>query len=199
MTSFYLFLNASNKLIYGQLGRLPDDGGGPRCPRRQEEPPSDPVGRWGAKGGGEVEVGQDLHPQGVAGSREGFPCLEGALGARIRGSMPGVSPAQLAQETCPALRPGPMPSRGPLYYIGSGGIGGRLEENRRGRRDEGALQDGGTGKSQRECALPTWAGKPAGLPGWVPCPPRTEARLDPFCCIQPKPHPAHGPFQPCAS
>ena len=34
-----------------QLGHLPDAGGGPQCPRRWEEPPSNWVGR-GGKGGG---------------------------------------------------------------------------------------------------------------------------------------------------
>lgn len=42
-----------------QLGRLPNAGGGPRHPRRWEEPPSNRVGRWGIEGWGEVEAGQD--------------------------------------------------------------------------------------------------------------------------------------------
>ena len=33
-----------------QLGRLPDAGGGPRCPRRWEEHPSDQVGCGGHEG-----------------------------------------------------------------------------------------------------------------------------------------------------
>ena len=42
-----------------QLGCLPNTGGGPRCPRRWEELPSDWVGRWGIEGWEEVEARQD--------------------------------------------------------------------------------------------------------------------------------------------
>ena len=43
-----------------QLGHLLDAGGGPRCPRRWEEPPSNQVG-GGTEVGGEVEARQDRH------------------------------------------------------------------------------------------------------------------------------------------
>ena len=45
--------------ISPQLGHLPAAGGGPWCPRTWEEPLSEPVGRGGTEGGGEVEVRQD--------------------------------------------------------------------------------------------------------------------------------------------
>ena len=45
-----------------QLGHLQDTGGGPQCPRRQEEPPSETVGCGGTEGGGEVEARQDQRP-----------------------------------------------------------------------------------------------------------------------------------------
>ena len=45
-----------------QLGSLPDAGGGPRCPRRWEEPSSKLVGHGGTEKGGEVEARQDWRP-----------------------------------------------------------------------------------------------------------------------------------------
>ena len=44
------------------IGHLPDTVGGPHCPKKWEEPPSDQVGRGGSEGGGEVEAGQDWCP-----------------------------------------------------------------------------------------------------------------------------------------
>ena len=48
--------------ISPQLGHLQDAGRGPRCPKRWEESPSEPVGLGVTEGRGEVEAGQDWHP-----------------------------------------------------------------------------------------------------------------------------------------
>ena len=93
-----------------QLGCLPDAGGGPRFPRRQEEPLTKLVGHRETEGEGEVEAWQDQRPWGVAERGEECQCLEGPLGARIRGracqafSLPN-QPGKSAQLSGWVLRP----------------------------------------------------------------------------------------------
>ena len=101
-------------------------------------------------------------------------------------------------EACWAPRPGPRLPKPPLGHVGPGVVGGRLGENRRGRRRDPPVPE----EQERHGGhLPPLLEprKPAGPPGWVPCPPRPEARLGPLCCVEPKthPHPMQGLFQPC--
>ena len=57
---------------------------------------------------------------------EGFPCLEGPSGARIKGEQAQRFPCPLGRRS----RPGPSPQRSPLGRVGPGDVGGRPGENR---------------------------------------------------------------------
>ena len=120
------------------MGDLNAQGDGrPQRPRRWEEPQSKLVGcvvtEWGRRNGGQT----GLAPlRGVAERGEGFPCLEGRSGARIVECVPSVSPAQLAGDVCGLSGRVLRPQRPPPGRTGLGGMGGRLGENRRGRREE---------------------------------------------------------------
>ena len=115
-------------------------------------------------------------PRGVAERGEGFPCLEGPSGARIRGvrpafplpNQPGKSAWLSGQVLCP--------QRPPLGHVGPGGIGGRPGENRRGRQ-EGPSRTGGVGEERRLLALPTQAREACWAP--TPCPPPLLGRIGP--------------------
>ena len=99
--------------ISPQLGHLPDAGGGPRCPRRWEEPASKLAGHGGTEGRGEVEAGQDWHLWGVAGSGGCSYTWRDPHGLRSEGvwqrfPMPN-QPGKFAQLSGQVLRPQRMP------------------------------------------------------------------------------------------
>ena len=80
---------------------------------------------------------------------------------------PGKSAQLSGQVLCP--------QRSPLGWVGPGGIGGRLGENKRGRR-EGSSRTGGAGKEQRAFAPATWAQGACWATGWGPLPSETRGR-----------------------
>ena len=175
--------------ISPQLGCLPDAGGGPRCPRRQEEPPSDWVGCGGTEWGGEVEAWQDQCHWGVGlgwgrgshawrdpqGLRSGGACLAFPLP-----NQPG-KPSWLSGQVLCTQRPTPG-------HTGPGGIGRRPGENRRGRW-EGPSRTRGAGEERRAFAPPTRAGEACWAPRPGPLPSETRGSLGPFCWVEPKPSP----------
>ena len=131
-------------------------------------------------------------------------------GLRSQGSGSNVSLTQSAREGCPNLCRILNPQRSPPGWVGPGGIGGRLGENRRGRREEPS-RTRGAGKEQRVFASPTWALEACWAPRWAPPPSETRGgrhtwgpsvllslRLTPT-----PPKPPHTPpphlFEPCGS
>ena len=95
--------------------------------------------------------------------------MEGPSGAQIGGNVPRVSPAQSAGEVCPALGPCPMHSESPSGLRWS--WGNRMEAGGR-TREAGGRGPPGPKEQERHrghllCLLEP--GKPARLPGGVPC------------------------------
>ena len=183
--------------ISPQLGHVPATGGGLWCPRRWEEPQSEPVGRRGTEGGGEVEARQDRCPWGWGDQERqaggALPEEQKKSGGRLPRPHGHGEPAELPGRS-PALQT-PLQATWVL-----GGIGGRP-----GRSGEA----GGRGPPRPEeqerrggrLSCPLKPRNPAGLPGEVSCPlrPGVGAHLGPFCSVQPKPylHSPQGLFQPC--
>ena len=145
---------------------------GTSTPKETEEPPSELVGRQGTEWG-EVEARQDQRPWGAAEKGEGFPHLEGPSGARIGGSTPSISPAQLAREVCLTLRPGPTPSEDPCRPRWPRGCRGRTGEA------------GGRGPPGPAGVCPTHSSPGSLLGSQVGSPAlwdrRQEGRLGPLC------------------
>ena len=125
--------------LSSQLGHLPDTGGGPWRPRRQEEPLSDQV-ECGGEWGGRTNGGQ-TGPAPLRGGREkgGVPWPGGTLGgSEDQGRHGGCFPHPLrTREACWAPRPGPPPSKATSGHKGSRGVGGRDEGGRGGEADMG--------------------------------------------------------------
>ena len=136
--------------ISPQLGCLLAAGGGLWCPRRWEEPQSEPVGHRGTERGGEVEARQDqrLWGQGYQERQAG-----GTLQEEQERSG-GRSLGPLGLESLLSSQAGTPCPKAPPGHVGPGSIRGRLGRwGEAGRR--GPL--GGAGEERRVIVPPTRA------------------------------------------
>ena len=89
-------------------------GGGPRHPRRQEEPASELVGHEGTERGGEVEAGQDRCPEGWLRGGRGSHAWKDPRGLGS-GECAQRFPCPISQGSLPGSRVRSYALRGPLW------------------------------------------------------------------------------------